>query len=186
YLAPYDSYANRVAILRFVQDIPMHPSHPTYRLVEEIGRGLTLFKDHPMLIIWGALDWCFTTDFLKEWQTRFPKAEVRLVPDAGHYVVEDAHERIIPWVREFLPSIRSRDDARHETLLFVQGDNRETPLTMSALTSQTETTAEPALLNIAAHLPLMADRRPDQPAVIHPHIGAHLTFRQLNEECDRY
>jgi hypothetical protein len=27
---------------------------------------------------------------------------VRLVPDAGHYVVEDAHERIIPWVLEFL------------------------------------------------------------------------------------
>src|SRR3989449_2035676 len=45
YLAPYDSYANRVAILRFVQDIPLRPSHPTYRLVEEIGRGLVLFKD---------------------------------------------------------------------------------------------------------------------------------------------
>ncbi len=102
YLAPYDSYANRVALLRFVQDIPMRPSHPTYRLVEEIGRRLALFKDHPMLIIWGAQDWCFTTDFLKEWQERFPKAEVRLVPDAGHYVVEDAHERIIPWVHEFL------------------------------------------------------------------------------------
>ena len=57
---------------------------------------------------------------------------------------------------------------------------------MAALTSQTETRADSALLNIAAHLPLMADRRPDQPAVIHPHIGAHLTFRQLNEECDRY
>ena len=53
YLAPYDSYANRVAILRFVQDIPLRPSHPTYRLVEEIGRGLALFKDHPILIIWA-------------------------------------------------------------------------------------------------------------------------------------
>jgi olefin beta-lactone synthetase len=57
---------------------------------------------------------------------------------------------------------------------------------MSALTSQTETRAEPALLNIAAYLPLMADRRPEQPAVIHPQVGGHLTFRQLNEECDRY
>src|SRR5438132_8671728 len=44
----------------------------------------------------------------------------------------------------------------------------------------------PSLLNIAAHLPLLADRRPDRPAVIHPQVGAHLTFRQLNEECDRY
>jgi len=101
YLAPYDSYAHRIAHLRFVQDIPMSPSHPTYRLVDEIGKGLAVFQDHPMLLIWGEQDWCFTTSFLAMWQERFPNADVRRVPDAGHYVVEDAHERIIPWVREF-------------------------------------------------------------------------------------
>src|SRR5438309_7981616 len=57
---------------------------------------------------------------------------------------------------------------------------------MTLMASHPASAREPALLNIAARLPLMADRRPDQPAVIHPHIGAHLTFRQLNEECDRY
>jgi haloalkane dehalogenase len=102
YLAPYDSYAHRIAILKFVQDIPMSPTHPTYKLVEAIGKGLPTLNDRPMLIIWGKQDWCFTTDFLAEWQKRFPHAEVKLVPDAGHYVVEDAHERIIPWVHEFL------------------------------------------------------------------------------------
>jgi len=101
YLAPYDSYAHRVAILRFVQDIPMSPAHPTYALLERIGKGLAAFQDHPMLIIWGEQDWCFTTEFLAEWQTRFPAADVHRIPDAGHYVVEDAHEQIIPWVREF-------------------------------------------------------------------------------------
>ena len=46
---------------------------------------------------------------------------------------------------------------------------------------------EPALLNIAAHLPRMAGRHPDRPAVIHPKGGGTpLTFRQLNEDCDRY
>jgi haloalkane dehalogenase len=102
YLAPYDSYAHRIAILKFVQDIPMSPTHPTYKLVEAIGKGLSTFHDRPMLIIWGKQDWCFTTDFLAEWRKRFPHAEVKLVADAGHYVVEDAHERIIPWVHEFL------------------------------------------------------------------------------------
>src|SRR2546425_12253228 len=57
---------------------------------------------------------------------------------------------------------------------------------MAAMVSQTATHTEPDVLNIAAHLPLMADRRPDQPAVIHPQVGVYLTFRQLNEECDRY
>ena len=101
YLAPYDSYAHRIAILRFVQDIPMSPAHPTYRLVENIGQGLSVFQDRPMLIIWGEQDWCFTTDFLAEWQRRFPHADIHRIPDAGHYVVEDAHEQIIPWMREF-------------------------------------------------------------------------------------
>jgi len=101
YLAPYDSYAHRVAVLRFVQDIPLSPAHPTYALLEQIGNGLATFQDHPMLIIWGEQDWCFTTEFLAEWQQRFPQADVHLIPDAGHYVVEDAYEQIIPWIREF-------------------------------------------------------------------------------------
>src|SRR2546426_11003308 len=45
---------------------------------------------------------------------------------------------------------------------------------------------ESAQLNIGALLPVMADRRPDKPAVIDLQVGARLTFRQLNEECDRY
>ena len=32
----------------------------------------------------------------------FPQAEVHRIEDAGHYVIEDAHEKIIPWVRDFL------------------------------------------------------------------------------------
>jgi cis-3-alkyl-4-acyloxetan-2-one decarboxylase len=101
YLAPYDSYAHRIALLRFVQDIPMDPAHPTYRLLDEIGRGLSAFKDHPMLFLWGEQDWCFTKEFLAMWRERFPNAESHLIEDAGHYVLEDAHERIIPWVHEF-------------------------------------------------------------------------------------
>src|SRR5437870_12050107 len=57
---------------------------------------------------------------------------------------------------------------------------------MAAMVSQPSAHTEHDVLNIAAHLPLLADRRPDRPAVIHPQVGAHLTFRQLNEECDRY
>src|SRR5207247_6223786 len=57
---------------------------------------------------------------------------------------------------------------------------------MTLMASHPAATTELALLNIAAHLPLMADRRPDQPAFIHAQAGARLTFRQLDEECDRY
>jgi len=32
----------------------------------------------------------------------FPQAETHRLADAGHYVIEDAHEEIVPLVREFL------------------------------------------------------------------------------------
>ncbi len=57
---------------------------------------------------------------------------------------------------------------------------------MTVMASSPTASTEPALLNIAAHLPRMAGTHPDQPAVIHPKGGVSLTFRQLNEECDRY
>ena len=50
----------------------------------------------------GAKDFVFNKQFLNKWRQIFPDAEVHLVPDAGHYVLEDAHERIIPWMQEFL------------------------------------------------------------------------------------
>jgi cis-3-alkyl-4-acyloxetan-2-one decarboxylase len=102
YLRPYNSWQNRVAVLRFVQDIPMNPNHPTYPLIKEIGEGLHVFKETPMLICWGGQDFCFNDEFLEEWRERFPGAEVHRFADAGHYVMEDAHEEIIPLVKRFL------------------------------------------------------------------------------------
>ena len=102
YLLPYDSYANRIAILRFVQDIPFHPQHPSYTLLRSIEEGLAQFKNRPMLILWGGRDPVFTAAFFESWKSRFPGASVRWIDDAGHYVIEDAYERIIPWLNDFL------------------------------------------------------------------------------------
>ena len=57
---------------------------------------------HPMWLPWGARDWCFTTDFLHEFQRRFPQAESEVYDDASHYVFEDAADRLSPRVHRFL------------------------------------------------------------------------------------
>ena len=101
YLAPYDSFANRVATLRFVQDIPMSSDSPSYPVVQHIEENLKLFRDHPVKIIWGAHDFVFNDHFLNRWKKIFPQAEVNRIEDAGHYVVEDAHEVILPMLQEF-------------------------------------------------------------------------------------
>ncbi|MCO6437944.1 MAG: alpha/beta fold hydrolase [Phycisphaerae bacterium] len=102
YLLPYDSYANRVAVLEFVRDIPLRRDTPTGRRVAEIEAGLPQLADKPMLICWGGRDFCFHDGFLDEWRRRFPEAEVHCFADAGHYVVEDAGERLLPLIRGFL------------------------------------------------------------------------------------
>ena len=102
YLAPYGSWRDRIAILRFVQDIPLDPADPSWPALVEIEQALPRFRDRPMLIVWGDRDWCFTPAFREEWQRRFPEAEVHALPDAGHFVMEDAGERVGALVRRFL------------------------------------------------------------------------------------
>lgn len=102
YLAPYDSWQNRIAVHQFVKDIPMDPKHPSYQTLVDVEDGLTNFTDRPMLIVWGEQDFCFNASFREEWSRRFPHAQVHKLDDASHYVVEDAHERIIPWMQTFL------------------------------------------------------------------------------------
>lgn len=102
FLAPYDSWYNRIAILRFVQDIPISSAHPSYPTLVSIEERLALFRNSPMLFLWGMRDWCFTPAFLDEFLARFPQAEALRFSEAGHYVFEDAYEVIIPRLREFL------------------------------------------------------------------------------------
>lgn len=101
-LAPYDNWANRVAIDRFVRDIPLTKRHPTWQVLEDIEAGLKSLADKPVQMIWGMRDWCFRPSCLDRLLTHFPRAEVQRFDDCGHYVVEDAHERIVPLVKDFL------------------------------------------------------------------------------------
>jgi haloalkane dehalogenase len=101
-IAPYNSWNNRIATLKFVQDIPVRKGDPSYSLAKYVDDNLYRLRHIPMLILWGEHDFVFDMDFLLEWQHRFPDAIVRTFKDAGHYVLEDAEDKIIPMVKTFL------------------------------------------------------------------------------------
>jgi cis-3-alkyl-4-acyloxetan-2-one decarboxylase len=101
-LAPYDSWAHRIAIHRFVQDIPLSAEHPSYGTLVEVEASLVRQTGKPMLLAWGMRDWCFTPAFLAEWRQRFPRAEVAEFSGAGHYVFEDEPAGLAAAVRGFL------------------------------------------------------------------------------------
>ncbi len=104
FLHPYNSWANRVAVHRFVQDIPLQPDHPSYDTLSRVEAGLDKLKDKKTLLCWGGEDFCFNDHFYKEWQHRFPEAESHYFQDAGHYLLEDAADKIMTRVNPFLSS----------------------------------------------------------------------------------
>ncbi len=102
YIAPYDSWENRIAILRFVQDIPLRPGDRSYELVSWVQSRLDQLASIPMLIGWGMRDFVFDHHFLDEWTRRFPHAEVHRFDKAGHYLLEDEREAMSDLIERFL------------------------------------------------------------------------------------
>jgi haloalkane dehalogenase len=100
--APYDNWANRLAVQRFVEDIPMTPRHSSYATLVEVEQGLQQFADCPVQLIWGMRDWCFTPWFLDRFIEFFPRALVHRIADAGHWVMEDVPDEVIENVTRFL------------------------------------------------------------------------------------
>lgn len=104
FLAPYDSWEHRIAVHRFVEDIPLKPGHPSYATLVEIETAIDSLRNRPFLFIWGMQDWCFTPAFLDEWLERIPDAQVLRLPNASHYVFEDAPHECITRIHQFLIS----------------------------------------------------------------------------------
>lgn len=105
YCAPYDSWENRIALARFVQDIPLAPGDPAYDIVTQSQELLAggAFQHIPAIIFWGMRDFVFDRHFLAEWIRYLPQAEVHRFEGAGHYVLEDAREpiiqRLVRWLK---------------------------------------------------------------------------------------
>jgi cis-3-alkyl-4-acyloxetan-2-one decarboxylase len=106
YCSPYDSPANRLATLRFVQDIPLHPGDPAYDVVSATQTALSrgTFQNIPVMIGWGMRDFVFDHVILREWKRYLPQAEVHEFADCGHYILEDAGSELITKIQQFLKS----------------------------------------------------------------------------------
>ncbi len=105
YQAPYDSWQNRIATLRFVQDIPLKDGDPGFDTVSATQESLGAFQDTPTFIGWGLKDVVFDETFLRVWKSKFPHATTVEVSDAGHYILEDAPDIMLPAVEKFITEL---------------------------------------------------------------------------------
>ena len=103
-LAPYDSWSRRLAVYRFVQDIPLSPRHPSYETLLKIEESLPIFRERRVCLIWGMLDWCFSPEYLKQFLQFFPEADVHRLKKAHHLLLEDAPKEVAAALETFLKS----------------------------------------------------------------------------------
>ncbi len=101
-LHPYDSWQHRKAIYEFVRDIPHSPRHDSYAVLQNLQQQLPSLAHLPTVLLWGMRDWCFREECLDLLYAMLPHARVVKFPNAGHYVVEDAHEQIVAQLQSLM------------------------------------------------------------------------------------
>ncbi len=99
---PYNCWKNRIATLKFVQDIPLTPNDQSYTLVNHVDQNLKRLNQASLLFLWGAKDFVFDLAFLNEFKSRFPRAVTHIFHDAGHYLFEDKPEETSKLIEAFL------------------------------------------------------------------------------------
>jgi cis-3-alkyl-4-acyloxetan-2-one decarboxylase len=102
--APYNSRLNRIATLKFVQDIPLTPKDASWEVVARVEQRLGRLNPDQVLLLWGAKDFVFDTCFLDEFLVRLPGARSHVFADAGHYLFEDKPLETADLIHRFLVS----------------------------------------------------------------------------------
>jgi haloalkane dehalogenase len=101
-LFPYSTVADRIAIDRFVKDIPASPSHRTWPVVAKLETDLDKLSNKPTTFVWGMKDWCFVPGCMTKMKPHFPDAEFIELSDVGHYVMEEAPREVIDALSKLL------------------------------------------------------------------------------------
>jgi haloalkane dehalogenase len=104
YDAPFPTPESKAGALAFAELVPTEPEHPNTAPLLAIRDALRTW-DKPALVLFGDSDPIFAPEVAHAISRLIPGAlPAELVPNAGHYVQEDAGEELAARVVEFLAS----------------------------------------------------------------------------------
>jgi haloalkane dehalogenase len=97
-------------VLVFPRDIPVTVDAPLTPFLEKVELGMESLRERPVFLAWGMKDPIFTPDFIDAfWKRTFPDADVLRLPEASHYLQEDAHDELVPALLTFLQKIHRQE-----------------------------------------------------------------------------
>ncbi|GGW95650.1 oxidoreductase [Streptomyces malachitofuscus] len=95
YLAPHQSALGRVSF--FEHQVRHYDAKYTEEISDRLGQ-LTM----PVRILWGEKDQWQPLDYAERLRSAIPHADLVTVPEAGHFLMEDAPGRVVDEIRNFL------------------------------------------------------------------------------------
>lgn len=108
YRAPFPTPAERVGIARFAQLIPetANRAHESWSTMADIEGALAKLRSVPALICWAMKDRAFGAAVRERWKQVFDHVDgPHLLPDAGHFLQEDAPVPIVDEIERWAQSL---------------------------------------------------------------------------------
>ncbi len=98
----YRTKLDRRTLLAFMRDIPFSPVDASYEAMVEISHGLWMFREMPILIVWGMADRYCSPKSLNVWRSCYPHAECEELAHVGYFLLEDEFVRVSERIYDFL------------------------------------------------------------------------------------
>lgn len=102
YLMPYDTYHHRVAIHRFIQNIPVSRWHPSWMTMIHIQRRLHILRELPVHIVWAKDDRFLGSGVYNKWRKYLPDADFAPFEGSEFYMLEDSESDLFKYVTDVI------------------------------------------------------------------------------------
>ena len=107
YRLVHSNWSERAGMLAFARQVPVRSRDPVNEINRETELALARhFRSKPARIVWGERDRVLPSGLIESaWLRSLPDAEVTRIPDAGHFLQEDAPERVAAALTRFVEAL---------------------------------------------------------------------------------
>lgn len=107
YRSVHPGWSERAGMLAFARQLPDRPGGPINAMNEETEALLAKhYRRKPVRIVWGERDRVLPASLIETaWLRTLPDAEVTPIPEAGHFLQEDAPEQVVPELTRFADAL---------------------------------------------------------------------------------
>lgn len=102
YTAPFPSEEYYLGALAWPKDIPVGKEHPSAVIMQHVRDNLDKLSNKEKVLIWGLKDPIFPEKTIDWWHKIYPNIETHEIPNAAHFLQEDAPKEIISIIQDFI------------------------------------------------------------------------------------